>query len=262
VANRTVEEFRKIILKNRPALLDETGSFTASTLASRVAKTFDLMGGAAALDSDDTSGLAALTVAMDQLRAETCDMVVCGSAQRSMSLSAFEALDMTGRLVRSGSPDDVPDDCHQILPGEGVVTLMLCRLSDAMRMGLPIYGILNDVGQRTSCAPERSISSSGERLETPETLNAADAAIVRKIGYLAGAHSLVRITAETLGADVESFAPDSVQHSTIPVATKTVDGVVIQADLKVSLRQKVLPPPAKMPMNNHSISLKTHRLFK
>ncbi len=254
VANRTVEEFRKIILKNRPALLDETGSFTASTLASRVAKTFDLMGGAAALDSDDTSGLAALTVAMDQLRAETCDMVVCGSAQRSMSLSAFEALDMTGRLVRSGSPDDVPDDCHQILPGEGVVTLMLCRLSDAMRMGLPIYGILNDVGQRTSCAPERSTLSSGERLETPETLNAADAAIVRKIGYLAGAHSLVRITAETLGADVESFAPDSAQHSTIPVATKTVDGVVIQADLKVSLRQKVLPPPAKMPMNNHSIS--------
>ena len=253
LASKITEEFRKIILKNRPALLDETGSFTASTLASRVAKTFDLMGGAAALDSDDTSGLAALTVAIDQLRAETCDLVVCGSAQRSMSLSAFEALDMTGRLVRSGSPADVPDDCHQILPGEGVVTLMLCRLSDATRMGLPIYGILNEVGQRTSPVPEGSLSSSGERREAFQTLNAADAAIVRKIGYLAGAHSLVRITAETLGSDVESFAPDSAQHSTIPVATKTVDGVVIQADLKVSLRQKVLPPLAITPKNNNSI---------
>ena len=265
LAGKTTEEFRKIILKNRPALLDETGSFTASTLASRVAKTFDLMGGAAALDSDDTSGLAALTVAMDQLRAETCDMVVCGSAQRSMSLSAFEALDMTGRLVRSGSPDDVPDDCHQILPGEGVVTLMLCRLSDAIRLGLPIYGILSEVGQRTSCVPEGSLLSSGECREAIQTLDAADAAIVRKIGYLAGAHSLVRIAAETLGTDVESYAPDSIRHSIIPVAAKTVDGIVIQADLKVSLRQKILPPLASSPKNNNSVlsqNLSTHQVTR
>jgi acyl transferase domain-containing protein/NAD(P)-dependent dehydrogenase (short-subunit alcohol dehydrogenase family) len=253
IAAKTADEFRKTILKNRPALLDETGSFTASTLASRVAKTFDLMGGAAALDSDDTSGLAALTVAMDQLRAGTCDMVVCGSAQRSMSLSAFEALDMTGRLVRSGNPDDVPDDCHQILPGEGVVTLMLCRLADAKRMGLPIYGVLDDVGQRSTAIPQRSSEEAVGLHQASQTLNAADAAIVRKIGYLAGAHSLVRITAETLGSEVEAFGPDSSNHSTIFVATRTVDGVVIQADLKVSLRQKVLPPPAVVQKNNHSI---------
>ncbi len=253
IAAKTADEFRKAILKNRPALLDETGSFTASTLASRVAKTFDLMGGAAALDSDDTSGLTALTVAMDQLRAGTCDMVVCGSAQRSMSLSAFEALDMTGRLVRSGNPDDVPDDCHQIIPGEGVVTLMLCRLADAKQMRLPIYGVLDDVGQRSTALPQRSPAEASAPHQAPQTLNAADAAIVRKIGYLAGAHSLVRITAETLSSEVETFGPDSANHSTIPVATKTVDGVVIQATLKVSLRQKVLPPPTIAPQNNHLI---------
>lgn len=254
IAANATDEFRKIILKNRPALLDETGSFTASTLASRVAKTFDLMGGAAALDSDDTSGLAALIVAMDQLRTRTCDMVVCGSAQRSMSLSAFEALDMTGRLVRSGNPEDVPDDCHQIIPGEGVVTLMLCRLADARRMGLQIYGVLDDVGQRSGTTPHRSPAEATCLHQIAPTLNAYDAAIVRKIGYLAGAHSLIRITAETLGSDVETFsAPDSSNHSTIPVATKTVDGVVIEAVLKVSLRQKVLPPPAVVPKDNHPI---------
>lgn len=253
IAAKTADEFRKTILKNRPALLDETGSFTASTLASRVAKTFDLMGGAAALDSDDTSGLAALTVAMDQLRAGTCDMVVCGSAQRSMSLSAFEALDMTGRLVRSGNPDDVPDDCHQILPGEGVVTLILCRVSDARRLALPIYGVLDDVGQRGSAIPQEPPAEAVVPDHASQTLNAADAAIVRRIGYLAGAHSLVRITAETLGSEVETFGLDSSNHSTIPVATRTVDGVVIQADLKVSLRQKVLPPPAVVQKQNSSI---------
>lgn len=252
IAAKTADEFRKIILKNRPALLDETGSFTASTLASRVAKTFDLMGGAAALDSDDTSGLAALSVATDQLRAGICDMVVCGSAQRSMSLSAFEALDMTGRLVRSGSPDDVPDDCHQILPGEGVVTLMLCRLSDAQMLGLPIYGVLNDVGQRASDRRTAWTSKAKDLQGVQQTLNASDAVIVRKIGYLAGAHSLVRIMAEMLNPDVGLFAQDSARHAEIPVATSTIDGIVIQADMTVSLRQKTLTPPVSLPKNNNS----------
>ncbi len=106
------------------------------------------MGGACALDSDNSSGLTALAVAADQLRSGACDMIICGSAQRSMSLSAFESLDMNGQLVRSGRSEDVPDDCHQILPGEGVVALMLCRLSDAKRLDLPIHGILGDVVQR------------------------------------------------------------------------------------------------------------------
>ena len=126
-------------------------------------------------------------------------MIVCGSAQRSMSLSAFEALDMNGQLVRSGRPEDVPDDCHQILPGEGVVALMLCRLSDAKRLDLPIHGILGDVVQCDANVrrPSRGVADERTALEgrPAEVLTAADAKIVRKIGYLAGAHSLVRITA-------------------------------------------------------------------
>ncbi len=163
-AQSIADDYRRIVLKNRPALLDETGSFTASTLASRVAKTFDLMGGAAALDSDDYLDLAALMVAVDQLKTGSLDMILCGSAQRSMSLAAYEALDMTGRLVRSGRIEDIPHDCRQIIPGEGVVTLMLCRSSDAKRLGLPIYGVLDDVHQATL-----SVGSSSE------VLNSADA---------------------------------------------------------------------------------------
>ncbi len=209
-AQSIADDYRRIVLKNRPALLDETGSFTASTLASRVAKTFDLMGGAAALDSDDTSGLAALMVAVDQLKTGSLDMILCGSAQRSMSLAAYEALDMTGRLVRSGRIEDIPHDCRQIIPGEGVVTLMLCRSSDAKRLGLPIYGVLDDVHQATL-----SVGSSSE------VLNSADAEIVRRIGYLAGAHSLIRLVAETLRPTGDTM-----------VAAKTNDGIVLQTTLQ------------------------------
>ncbi len=41
---RVVEQYRAAMLEKMPALLDETGSFTSSTIASRITKTFDLMG--------------------------------------------------------------------------------------------------------------------------------------------------------------------------------------------------------------------------
>ncbi|MEJ7591363.1 MAG: beta-ketoacyl synthase N-terminal-like domain-containing protein [Planctomycetaceae bacterium] len=229
LAQQIAAEFRQTVLKNRPALLDETGSFTASTLASRVAKTFDLMGSACALDSDDASGLAALAVATDQLRAGICDMVVCGTAQRSMSLSAFESLDMHHRLVRTGRPEDVPENCQRIIPGEGVVALMLCRLSDAKRLDLPIYGILGDVTQRSESAERQA-----------DVLNSADAQIIRKIGYLCGGHSLVRIAAETLRSTGES--------EPIAIAARSSDGIVLQTQLvNPNLRRKKIPDVTPKP---------------
>jgi len=231
LAQKAADEFRQIVLKNRPALLDETGSFTASTLASRVAKTFDLMGGACALDSDDASGLAALTVAVDQLRAGTSDMVVCGSAQRSMSLSAFEALDMTGRLLRSGRTEDVPDDCQQIIPGEGVVTLVLCRLSDAKRLKLPIHGLIDNIGQDQ---PSAEVSGQHRIDAQLPVLNSADAAIVRKIGYLSGAHSLIRVVTETLSGKILSPNKTPQSPEAVTISARTSDGILLQATLQTS----------------------------
>ena len=236
-AQQIAAEFRQTVLKHRPALLDETGSFTASTLASRVAKTFDLMGGASAIDSDDASGLAALTVAIDQLRTGKCDLMVCGTAQRSMNLSAFESLDLEGRLVRSGRIDDVPDDCRQILPGEGVVALLLCRLSDAERLQLPVLGVFDERPKadcRGSLREKRHWSKNAlgdvdssiqEDAEPLSFLNDCDAAIVRKVGYLCGSHSLVRVVAETL--------QPSKNGSALAIAAQTSDGIVIETQMIV-----------------------------
>jgi acyl transferase domain-containing protein/acyl carrier protein len=244
LARQVATEFRQIVLKNRPALLDETGSFTASTLASRIAKTFDLMGGACALDSDETSGLTALAVAADQLRSGICDMVICGSGQRSMSLSAFESLDMNGQLVRSGREEDVPEDCRQILPGEGVVALMLCRLSDAKRLDLPIHGILGDVVQANetevrNSRPARKVATVTTAVNgrAGRVNTSSDAIIVRKIGFLAGTHSLVRITAETLGirriSDVSQPSHSCKLGESVTIAAQTMDGIELQTTLSV-----------------------------
>ena len=86
-------------LKTFPALLDETGSFTSSTLASRLSKTFDLMGGAMAIDAGEASGLAALDAGMGLLRSGVVDHVLCATGQSALDRASLLRLSLVGRLV-------------------------------------------------------------------------------------------------------------------------------------------------------------------
>lgn len=141
-AMRTLfDEFEERVLRDMPALVDETGSFTSSTLASRLTKTFDLMGGALAVDAGECSGTAALSLAVELLITGQNDAVLCAGAQRAMGLPAYETLTINGRLA---APDDNRGEGH--VPGEGAVVLLLKRLSDAQRDGNRIFGILRAGG--------------------------------------------------------------------------------------------------------------------
>lgn len=212
-----LQNYRKRVLEARPALLDETGSFTASTLASRIAKTFDLMGGACAIDVDDASGLAALSLAVDQLRSGNWELAICGAAERAMDLSKFEQLDLTGKLLRSGRPDDLPEDCEQILPGEGAVILMLERLSVAQAAGHPILGIIEEV----ECVSTAYGPLAGTSVEKPDR----DRSLVRQVGYLTGAHSLVQLLKQTVKWE-ESPASEGEERESTQIGSSTIDGML------------------------------------
>lgn len=143
---RICEEYEKLLLKRMPALVDETGSFTASTLASRITKTFDLMGGATAVDSGDASSFAALNACMDLLQAGDCDMMICAAGHRAMGFATYELMARNGNLsphTPRGPFDANADGC---VPGEGVGVLLLKRLSDAEREGNRIHGIIRGIG--------------------------------------------------------------------------------------------------------------------
>ncbi|NOX55089.1 MAG: polyketide synthase, partial [Planctomycetes bacterium] len=144
--DRVAAEFEKELLKRMPALADETGSFTASTLASRLSKTFDLMGGAFTVDAADTSSMAALVAAMNLLRTGKCDTVLCASGQRSMDVTVYESFGLRG-LLPDGPPRSAFDrQGHGAVPGEGVGVLVLKRLADAVREGDKIGAIIRGVG--------------------------------------------------------------------------------------------------------------------
>lgn len=193
---RIAKQLRDALMQRYPALLDETGGFTASTLASRIARTFDLMGGACAVDADEASGGLAVLTSLEQLRQKHVDAVLCGMSHRSMDLVAFEQLHRRNQLVRSGGVKDLPKDGSQIFPGEGVAIMMLQRLSDAVAQGRPVLGIIegdqeswtDDVVRSRQVAMQASLAR--DRTPAPQ--------LVSQIGHLGGGQGILQTITATI----------------------------------------------------------------
>ncbi|MCE2726412.1 MAG: acyltransferase domain-containing protein [Planctomycetaceae bacterium] len=199
--DRVVVGYEKKVLEKLPALVDETGSFTSSTLASRLTKTFDLMGGALALDSGDCSSVSALSAAVDMLRQRSCDAVICAAGERSMDLMAYEGRSLGGFLATE--PRSVLDG-HTSggdVPGEGAVVLVLKRLADARAAGDSIRGVIRGV----SVGSGRSVAEVSRRVirEAVERAAVAPAAVrVVEVAVAAGGEA----SADELAALGGSYA--------------------------------------------------------
>jgi acyl transferase domain-containing protein/3-hydroxymyristoyl/3-hydroxydecanoyl-(acyl carrier protein) dehydratase len=139
-------DYAGVLLRHLPALLDDSGSFTTSTLASRVVKTLDLTGDALVLDAGDVSALTAVNCAADLLRDGSCDMVLCAAAQRRMGLPAYQDLALAGGLASGASRDPLDADAQGCLPAAGAGVLVLKRLTDARRDGDRIRGLIRGIG--------------------------------------------------------------------------------------------------------------------
>ena len=165
-ADRVIAAYEKKLLERMPALVDETGSFTSSTLASRLTKTFDLMGGALALDAGDCSSVSALAAAADMLREGACDAVICAAGERSMDLMAFEGLSLGGLLAAEPTSVLAGRTTGGDIPAEAAVVLVLKRLADARAAGNRIRGVIRGVsvgsGRTTAEALRRVVREADE----------------------------------------------------------------------------------------------------
>ncbi len=162
-AAQIVSQFENQLVRSIPALSDETGSFTSSTLASRVTKHFNLMGGAFAMDAGDQSSARAIAVAIDMLRNKTMDVVLCASGNRAIDFYSYQRL-FTERCLPG---QQLSRDNHA--PGEGVVAIALQRLDEARLQGRPILGIIEDVSfsrspETTTTEPDRLLASLQSRI--------------------------------------------------------------------------------------------------
>ena len=177
------DAFADVFSRHHACLHDETGSYTSSTLASRIAKTFDLMGGAFAVDAGEASSFAALDAAVRLVSSGVCDWVLCAGAQRNMDVCAYEGYASQGVLgrahTRSGSGSEIPG----FVPGEGVGIVVLKRLSAARRDGDPVRAIIRSVGTGTRPqAPTEALRLAIERTLSSAGVQSEDVALVERCG--------------------------------------------------------------------------------
>ena len=141
-------QFTDLLLKRMPALLDETGSFTSSTLASRITKTFDLME-APWRSTPAPRRRSALWPRPWTSCSRTRNPAWSFVPPVSAVWSCFPTRDCPSRdCFRRAAPCAGFDgQVSGFVPGEGVGVVLLKRLADARRDGDPIRGIIRGIGQ-------------------------------------------------------------------------------------------------------------------
>jgi acyl transferase domain-containing protein/NAD(P)-dependent dehydrogenase (short-subunit alcohol dehydrogenase family) len=132
---------------------DSSGSLSSSTLASRVAKTLDLMGPTFAIDAACASSLASLDIACDYLASKELDYVIYGGGDRAMRVQRYEAYCQFHAISKQEFPTPFDEKADGFFPGEGAAICVLKRAEDARRDGDNIYAVVRGVGS----------SSDGER---------------------------------------------------------------------------------------------------
>ncbi len=204
-----LKAYSKTVHQRMPALLDETGSFTPSALASRITKTLDLSGGAVATESGGGSFGAALMCCIDQLESNNNDLMVAIGGQQDLGPAAFDVLIGSRLLSRRPFLSPLDRDADGFVPGEGCGVLLLKRLSDAQRDKDRIYAVISDVGGASGLSTyvnlkKAAARSGAERMadivELPLTADENDA------GYLDALASFQRRDSSTRRIHIGTLA--------------------------------------------------------
>jgi acyl transferase domain-containing protein/3-hydroxymyristoyl/3-hydroxydecanoyl-(acyl carrier protein) dehydratase len=115
-------------------------------IASRIAREFAFGGPSFAVSSEEASGVHALEIGRRALQLGEIDLAVVGAVDLPGDVRSVLACDAQRRYSRCGRvlPFDALADGP--VPGEGAVTLVLKRLSDATEAGDRVYATLDGIG--------------------------------------------------------------------------------------------------------------------
>ncbi|WP_409463743.1 SDR family NAD(P)-dependent oxidoreductase [Amycolatopsis sp. GA6-003] len=118
----------------------------ANVISGRIANRLDLGGANYTVDAACGSSLAALDLAVKELRTGTSSLVLCGAVDLHNGIHDYLMFTAAGALSPTGRCRPFDADADGIALGEGVACLVLKRLADAERDGDRIYAVVKGVG--------------------------------------------------------------------------------------------------------------------
>ena len=146
--HQQLEDRIEAVLDGRlaPIAIDSMAGLLSNVVAGRVASWLDWMGGNLTVDAACAASLAAVSVAVDWLRAGRCDAVLTGGIDTDMSPETYIGFSRTRALSATGS-HPFSDHGDGFVMGEGAAVFALKRLDDALRDGDPVWAVIRGVGQ-------------------------------------------------------------------------------------------------------------------
>ena len=111
-----------------------------------IARALGLSGGSFTLDAACASSLYAIKLAVDALKSGRADAMLTGGVARPASLYTQMGFSQLRALSPSGRPAPFDAAADGLVVGEGAGMFVLKRLSDAVRAGDKIYGVITGIG--------------------------------------------------------------------------------------------------------------------
>ena len=232
-------------------------------IAGRISNHLDLQGPNFVVDAACASSLAALHIAVEQLRSRACDVAVVGSADGTNGPAGFMSFSRTYALSPRGKSCPFDQSADGIVLGEGVAAMVLKRLADAERDGDFIYAVVRGIGA-SSDGRNCSITApnpEGQMLSLRRAYD--DAGVPPQSVSLVEGHG----TGTTVGDAVElqalqqilqqaGSAPQSCAIGSVKSMlghTKAAAGMASLVKIALALKQKVLPPTSNVETPNQQI---------
>lgn len=237
-----------------------------NVIAGRIANRFDLGGTNCAIDAACASSLAALDMAIGELRGGRADTVLTGGVDALNDVLMFMCFSQTPALSPTGDCRPFSDKADGTMLGEGVGMLALRRLEDAERDGHRIYAVIRGLG---SSSDGRATSVYAPRAEGqalalrrayeeagygPETVTLMEA---HGTGTSAGDAAEFAALADVFG----EAAPSKKQWCALGSVksqighTKAAAGAASLVKTVLALHHRVLPPTIKVDRPNPALEV-------
>ncbi|KAL6867822.1 hypothetical protein J3F83DRAFT_765765 [Trichoderma novae-zelandiae] len=138
-----VHDYRDALLRdadNLPRLM-ATGT-GVPMMSNRISHFFDLRGASMTIETACSSGMVATHQGIQSLRTGEADMSIVGGANLTLNPDMFKALGSAGFLSADGKSYAFDSRASGYGRGEGVATIVMKRLSDALAAGDPIRAVI------------------------------------------------------------------------------------------------------------------------
>ena len=252
------ESFRQ---KYMPITEDTMPGELPNVIAGRLANVFDLHGTNFTVDAACATSLAAIDQAVNGLREGNYDMAIVGGIDQMMSSSAYIKFCKIGALSAKGScPFDAKADGFVMAEGAG--TVILKRLSDAVKDGDKVYAVIRAVGA-SSDGKGKGITApnpKGQKIAVEKTFEQLDYT-PGDVGLIEAHGTSTRVgDAVELNALYDIFSPYA-KPGTIGLGSvksqighaKAAAGIASLIKTSMALYNKVLPPSVNFETPNPTV---------